>query len=523
MASTCVIMPHMKTRIRRSRHASLSTAFLALLLSFGAPCQAQAADLSPEDLARNNSTIKRWLEKDRRIFLNPVSPEEVEVVLIRRTEPLSFLFIMGRYKQGQQEAAAAKPTVAKVKEKDRLFKEVQQASANLLKDSTRSVVLLDEKGEPPPPSYATELDEKSLNSAFTLLCLGEYGRARKILQANQANLSQAMLINLAMLEAMNGNVKKAEEMLGQFSQEDPANATAQFNLAYLRMTQGKTKYARSLLKPLSEGESKGRLKLLSLISLARLSLFEGKGEEAERYAQQALADFPDSLDSLDTAGDIALAARNYRKAIQYLTPVAQARKSETRYLLKLAEAHQELGETDRTIKLLNQACDIEPESVTAHLALGKTYLANKDFLPARLQLERALELKPGIDEKRKIFAPFIKVLNTMNDDKALDKWTALWVKENPDQAITHYNRGWYLTHIEKNAEAIAAYKAALKCDAKMNTARYNLIYLLAKSGQAEEARQEGQLFLNSSSSPADKKQIESMLASIEKLTGKKKP
>ena len=77
--------------------------------------------------------------------------------------------------------------------------------------------------------------------------------------------------------------------------------------------------------------------------------------------------------------------------------------------------------------------------------------------------------------------------------------------------------------MEKNAEAIAAYRAALKCDAKMSTARYNLIYLLAKSGQREEARQEGQLFLNSAGSEADKKQIESMLASIEKLQGKTKP
>lgn len=519
-------MPHMKTHTRRSRHGSLSTAFLALLLSFGVPCRAQAADLSSEDLARNNSTIKRWLEKEKRIFLNPISPDEVEVVLTRRTEPLCFLFIMGRYKQsGTNSAAQAepKPPAAKVKEKDRLFKEVQKASADLLKDSTRSVVLLDEKGEPPPPAYATELDEKSLNSAFTLISLGEYGRARKLLQANQARLSDSMLINLAMLEAINGNIKKAEEILAKFSQDNPANATAQFNLAYLRLTQGKTKFAAALLKPLTEGESKGRLKLLSLLSLARLSLFESKREEAVRYSERALSDFPDSLDSLDTAGDIALACKDYKKAIQYLTPVAQARKSETRYLLKLAEAHQELGETDRAIRLLNQACDIEPESVANHVHLGKTYLANKDFLAARLQFERALELKPDLDEKRKIFAPFIKVLNTMNDDKALDKWTALWVKENPDQAITHYNRGWYLTRMEKNAEAIAAYRAALKCDAKMSTARYNLIYLLAKSGQREEARQEGQLFLNSAGSEADKKQIESMLASIEKLQGKTKP
>ncbi|HMX47047.1 MAG TPA: hypothetical protein PKC93_13920, partial [Candidatus Obscuribacter sp.] len=97
----------------------MSTAFLALLLSFGVPCRAQTADLSSEDLARNNSTIKRWLEKEKRIFLNPISPDEVEVVLTRRTEPLCFLFIMGRYKQAETDSAAQagpKPPAAKVKE-----------------------------------------------------------------------------------------------------------------------------------------------------------------------------------------------------------------------------------------------------------------------------------------------------------------------------------------------------------------------------------------------------------------------
>lgn len=475
--------------------------------------QAQSIDI---EKVSKNANVKRWLEADKRIFLLPHSDGTVEILLAKSTSPLWYLFSMGRYHviDSVEQNTDGEPqnkggTKRKEKEDERIKSTKKSTETLLLGASAVNIALADAAGKAPPAN------EQESAEVFNLLAAGEYKAAREKL-SKVTSPTDAEYSNAAMLAALSGDVEGASKGLAARVMEDSdaVDSGIKFNLAYLRMTKGKVREAKALLKPLTE--ESGKIKLLSLLSLARIEMIGGDPDMGAEYADKALALFPESVDALDTAGDIAVKKKDYKKAISLYTPVAQNRKSDVSYLLKIVDCYKQMGDLDKAIKLGNDAANIDGANIETHIALGRLYLENKDFLGSRLQFERALELHPDYNVKQTCFAPFLKVLNVMNDDKAINDWTARWIKEHPEKAICHYNRGWYLTQAKKYKLAEESYKAALACDPKMNTARYNLIYLYYKNGQKEEALQQSKVFLEASNSQEDRARVEAMLESLKK-------
>lgn len=468
-------------------------------------------------LVRSNSRLKRWLEKDKRIFVNTISGGKFEVVLAQKSDPLTYFFIMGRY----QEQAGAQGTAGSSKMgKDKLFEAVKSQGLSLLKDGERNALVLDEYGKEPPDPYLFKVMDDS-SSVFPLLVEGKPSQALKLLRKlnEKQALSGTMLVNLAMMEARAGDLKKAGELINKLSEAEREGA-ALYNLAFLRIYSGKTGFARTCLKNLSNGGS-SRIRLYSLETLARLSMMEGRLDEAMTLSNELSASYPGSLEAKLLKAELSLAKKDYRQASDLYRQLAE-QTGQAKFSLEAAKCLNFEGDTAGAIKLLNKVCDQIPESFQAHFQLAKCYLAAKEFIPSRLQFERALEVKPNFEEKRQLFSGFMKVLNAMNDDKALDHWTRTWVQENPEQAIVHYNRGWFLAKQDeernaagKNAsntkEAIKAYEEALRLDPKMSLARYNLIYLLYKDKQVERAKLEGEQFLNRSSNEEDRQRVRFML------------
>lgn len=507
--------------------------------ALGEPDEATDTKQELVQRAKKNAALKRWLEQDKRIFVAPVQDSnQIELLLIKSTPPLWFVFSLGRYTIHDQGEDGAKPESKPIKvfgkkEKDKeAIAQTQKYTDNLLTgSSTGGTALIDEFGQAlvmPSNGHPT----RDSGALANLLTEGHNSQARVLLENDSKyQKSASMKNNLAMLKALDGDVKGGVNILcdllldndnttkltGAAPSDDATSGAvcgaARFNLAYLRLSQGRTRDANKLLEELVKGG--GRLKLYSLITLGRISLIGNDNEKASHYADLALASYRDNLDVLDIAGDIAIRNKQYKKAIDLLTPVAQSRKNDTSYLLKMASCYQSMGNLDAAIKLLSDATKLNPDSAIVHIELGKLHLLNKEFLGAKLQFERAMELNPPLNEARTCFAAFIKVLNIMNDDKGLNTWTAKWVKDYPQAAICQYNRGWYLTSAGKNKQAIEAYQAALALEPQMNTARYNLIYLLYKESRPQEAKQQANVFLEASNSPEDKSKVQAMLKAIE--------
>ncbi|OPZ89378.1 MAG: tetratricopeptide repeat protein [bacterium ADurb.Bin425] len=495
---------------------------------------AQTAETKEEvmKLVRSNSRLKRWLEKDKRIFVNTISGGRFEVVLAQKSDPLTYFYIMGRYQEqtGPQGTADSSRNISKNSSKtgkEKLFEAVKKEGLSLLRDSDRNTLLLDEYGKEPPDPYLVKVSDDS-NSFFPLLVEGKPSQALKLLRKlnEKQDLQGTMLVNLAMLEAKAGDLKKAIDIMNRLSEPEKEGA-ALYDLAFLRIYSGKTGFARTCLKNLSSNSDGGnsRLRLYSLESLARLSLMEGRLDEAIKLGNELSASYPAALEGKLLKAELSFAQKDYRQAQTLYKQLAE-QTGQAQFSLKAAQCLKLDGDTTGAIKLLNKACDQMPESFQAHFQLAQCYLAAKEFIPARLQFERALEVKPSFEEKRQLFSGFMKVLNAMNDDKALDQWTRTWAQEYPDQAIVHYNRGWFLAKQdeEKNSgksgsntkEAIKAYGEALKLDPKMTLARYNLIYLLYKDKQLDRAKLEGEQFLENSSNEEDRQRVRLMLKELAK-------
>lgn len=495
---------------------------------------AQTAETKEEvmKLVRSNSRLKRWLEKDKRIFVNTISGGRFEVVLAQKSDPLTYFYIMGRYqeKSGPQSTADSSKNISKNSSKtgkEKLFEAVKKEGLSLLRDSDRNTLLLDEYGKEPPDPYLVKVSDDS-NSFFPLLVEGKPSQALKLLRKlnEKQDLQGTMLVNLAMLEAKAGDLKKAIDIINRLSEPEKEGA-ALYDLAFLRIYSGKTGFARTCLKNLSNNSDGGnsRLRLYSLESLARLSMMEGRLDEAIKLGNELSASYPAALEGKLLKAELSFGQKDYRQAQTLYKQLAE-QTGQAQFSLKAAQCLKLDGDTTGAIKLLNKVCDQMPESFQAHFQLAQCYLAAKEFIPARLQFERALEVKPSFEEKRQLFSGFMKVLNAMNDDKALDQWTRTWAQEYPDQAIVHYNRGWFLAKQdeEKNSgksggntkEAIKAYGEALKLDPKMTLARYNLIYLLYKDKQLDRAKLEGEQFLENSSNEEDRQRVRLMLRELAK-------
>lgn len=491
-------------------------------------------------LVRSNSRLKRWLEKDKRIFVNTISGGRFEVVLAQKSDPLTYFYIMGRYQKqsGPQSTADSSKNSSKDSSRDssknsaktgkeKLFEAVKKEGLSLLRDSDRNTLLLDEYGKEPPDPYLVKISDDS-SSFFPLLVEGKPSQALKLLRKlnEKQDLQGTMLVNLAMLEAKAGDLKKAIDIINRLREPEKEGA-ALYDLAFLRIYSGKTGFARTCLKNLSNNSDGGnsRLRLYSLESLARLSMMEGRLDEAIKLGNELSASYPAALEGKLLKAELSFAQKDYRQAQTLYKQLAE-QTGQAQFNLKAAQCLKLDGDTTGAIKLLNKVCDQMPESFQAHFQLAQCYLAAKEFIPARLQFERALEVKPSFEEKRQLFSGFMKVLNAMNDDKALDQWTRTWVQEYPDQAIVHYNRGWFLAKQdeEKNSgksgsntkEAIKAYGEALKLDPKMTLARYNLIYLLYKDKQLDRAKLEGEQFLENSSNEEDRQRVRLMLIELAK-------
>jgi tetratricopeptide (TPR) repeat protein len=70
--------------------------------------------------------------------------------------------------------------------------------------------------------------------------------------------------------------------------------------------------------------------------------------------------------------------------------------------------------------------------------------------------------------------------------KALADLDALVVK-NPKDSDAHYSRGWVLSRLGRNEDAVAAYDRAFELDGKLVTAPYNAGVVLDRMGNASEA------------------------------------
>lgn len=131
----------------------------------------------------------------------------------------------------------------------------------------------------------------------------------------------------------------------------------------------------------------------------------------------------------------------------------------------------------------------EPSSSIAAYYLGLTYKILQDYKEATFHLTDALTLQPGVKDARLDLA---EVYYNMNLNEESLKQLKFAEEMDVKPANTAFLKGLVLMKLNKNQEAVEAFKKAKTLDASMTqTANFQIGVALIKAGQREEA---GQIF-----------------------------
>jgi tetratricopeptide (TPR) repeat protein len=515
---------------------------VSCLLLIAMPANAQFTFAEPGTKADQTDTaavyanriLKRRLQTDKRLAVNLLNKEDggadVYASLPFQSEQLHLL--LGRYQAfGQVASPTSGPKLKGSIDNKRLAQTRFQAEQMILGSATSDVKVLDEFSAPPVAEGEGALLSKingpncNLVQAFDLALAGRLAEAmakQSALEGSKEKFSataQARIENNRLcLLALSGNVAAAATAIKKASSTSPwLNSPAKYpinllNQANILLANKDASSALAILEKLDVPLS-GRLALAHMRT--RLAVYSQSGDKvrAQELANEMVKRYPTNPGALTTAGDLAMQNENYKQASVYLKQAASLNKANPDSLIKLAQCQAKMGDLDEAIKTASLATRDYPLSPESHMALGKLHMDNKEFLGARLQFERALEVSNGFAEKKQVFLPLMKVLDIMNEDKDLLKYLQQWVKQYPQEPVCHYNRAFVLAEKKQVDEAIEEYTKAINLAPKYSKARYNLALLYVKKKKPLEAKAQLMRFIEDSSGP-EKEQAATLLKTL---------
>ncbi len=500
-----------------------------------------------------NKVLKRRLQSDKRMAVSVAAEGGADVYasfpFASKQIQSQLHLILGRYQTfAGQDDALALPTrpgekstadiemeVAALKggaDQKRLAHTRKSAEQLILGSAVNDVKVLDEFSAPPVMEGAgsalrkiKSIDAASIE-AFDLARSNRIAAALRVLStalaasketgSAQIRLSNNHICLLALNDDLSGALtamKKAAAQNPQFTDGAKYPITV-LNQVAIYLAAKDTASALTALDSLRNTTISGRLGLCYWHSKIRAYQINGQTAEAQNALDQMIKRYPNNTLALTTAGDLCMEGGNYKKAADYYAPAASINKNDPDALIKLAQCQAKLGDLDSAINTATTAVNNCPNNAPAHIALGKLHMDNKEFLGAKLQFERALELKPEFAVKRAAFTPLIKVLDIMNEDKELLRNLALWAKENPQEALCHYNYAFVLAQKNQIAPAISAYEKAIALTPEFSKARYNLALLYRQTNRTEEAKAQLSQLLANTKVQAEKEQAEQLLRSF---------
>jgi tetratricopeptide (TPR) repeat protein len=486
----------------------------------------------------SNKALKRRLQVDKRMAAHVLNKEYGGGTDVYATcnHAIPVHLILGRFQmfaaeQLPDEKVKEAPKKKSDLEKYQLSETRNKADQLIAGSAINNLKALDEFSAPAVPEGDGNLLDKfnqidaDLITAFDLALSNRLPQALALMQKTGAipgNASAQVRLNnnLFCLYAMNGSLDNALSVLEKtLKAADVALNPGKYPLVYLNgaliyKAAGKLDLAASCLDKLPEESVKGRLAQHYYLTKSDLARARGDKEKATAMVAKLISLYPDNAQVLTMAGDQAMQRNDFKQALVYLKPAASLNRANPDGLIKLSQCQAKSGDLDAALKSATTAIQTFPASAEAHINMGHMHMDNKEFLGARLQFERALELKGSFAVKKAAFTPLIKVLDVMNEDKELLRLLNVWVKEFPQEPLCHYNLACALAAKKKSAEAINEYQKALELAPDYARAHYNLAILYIQQNKKDEARSELKKFMGCTLSAAEKEQGNKLMQTL---------
>jgi tetratricopeptide (TPR) repeat protein len=201
----------------------------------------------------------------------------------------------------------------------------------------------------------------------------------------------AVRMNLALAYYKKGDTEHAHTEFERVHAAWPRDISAAVLLGYTDIKLDREAEAVAMLTPLEAGhESNTDLEYVLAYALIRTGKADQGLPRMEKVAQATR-----SADAYYIAGSARMDRQEFREAqvdldqAQELTPALPGLHT------LVGQAHDALGEIDKSVPAFQAALREDPRDFTANLYLGATRLKQRDFESARPLLEMALELRPN--------------------------------------------------------------------------------------------------------------------------------
>ena len=191
---------------------------------------------------------------------------------------------------------------------------------------------------------------------------------------------------------------EAETVLKRHIAEDPDSIVLRFGLAQLYAAHADIAKAQSVLREIAAtSESKPEV-VEAKTGLAQLDLVTGEFEKSEALLAEVLGEDPSNGDALTMRSQIRLRRGELSEAIADLRRVLRDEPNSTEALALLADAHLLKDEVDLAAENLRLLLAADPRNDDARLRLASIYAGQRDFDKSLALVDEALDRNPDLEE-----------------------------------------------------------------------------------------------------------------------------
>ena len=160
----------------------------------------------------------------------------------------------------------------------------------------------------------------------------------------------------------------------------------------------------------------------------------GNGEEAAQSFHRALELNAGHFHALAALGQMSHAAGRIEEAAEYLKKALAVQPQDTDVLCELGDIWQESGDLGEAVALYQRALKVNPRLARAWYSGGCVEIARREYVPAAMCFEKAVDLQPDWLEARHNLARALYELGQVSAALSHFRWCAAQPQEASAQA-----------------------------------------------------------------------------------------
>lgn len=207
---------------------------------------------------------------------------------------------------------------------------------------------------------------------------------------------------MALIKADSGDYTEANSNFSKAIKLNPEDPDIYYHYAQIFYLVGDLAKAKTNFEKCTSLNSKN---IYAYIQLACLAYRQGDSNKCNSLFEKARKMFPTSPEIPNYYGEILFDRQDFDGALDQFEISIKLQKAGKGYsigalpLVNESAIYQRKGETEKSVKILKEACELDPKSEVARLSLGQAYLAQQKVDEAIKLFDEACTLARSPDDK----------------------------------------------------------------------------------------------------------------------------